>query len=415
MRHFLFAVVAAVSACASFAAGTVGELMFKPSMNKYEAEAIADAAKAASPADARDVLLRASSKSWASAPVFFNLGNAYYGLGDFKNAVKFYRAALEKSGFFAAYKNLGFALSADGDKPAAARAFAVAAAISGNSDAQCLLWLAGYRADGGDYSSALALCNQALVHEPENDSAIYAKCGFLIKLSMFDSARATAERMFEKTSDARYLKLAAIAAAEAGDRVSAAAYLELLSASGKASERDTETLADLYFSLGAHSKAAELYSRAPSAKLENLAFACINSGEFETAEKIAAKLPPNPAKKVSGIAAARRGCFSAAKKLLAECAKADPADLQTSEELAEVLYRLGEYAESAAVFARLQSAEKFDRRAKYGLLRNSMAMGLYADALSTAREIALKYPDADIENFKRKLEAYCNALEKSAQ
>ena len=415
MRHFLLAVVAAVFACASFAAGTVGELMFKPSMNKYEAEVISDAAKTDSPAAARDILLRASSKSWAGAPVLFNLGNAYYGLGDFKNAVKFYRAALEKNGFFAAYKNLGFALSADGDKHAAARAFAVAAAISGNSDAQCLLWLAGYRADEGDYSSALALCNQALIHDPENDSATYAKCGFLIKLSMFAQARAVAEEMFQKTSDVRYLKLAALAASEAGDRVSAAAYLELLSASGKASSKDVETLADLYFSLGAYPKAAELYSRASSAKLENLAFACINSGELETAEKIAAKLPPNAAKKVSGIAAARRGDFGAAKTLLAECVEAAPADLQTSAELAEVLYSLGDYAGSAAVFARLQSADKFDRRAKYGLLRNAMAMGLYADALSTARTIALKYPDVDIENFKRKLEAYCNALEKSAQ
>ena len=63
-----------------FAQGVVGDMLISPVMNKYEAEIISEASKATSAQQALDILLEHQNKSWASAPLLFNIANAYYRL-----------------------------------------------------------------------------------------------------------------------------------------------------------------------------------------------------------------------------------------------------------------------------------------------------------------------------------------------
>ena len=88
-----------------FAEISVSDMFSKPTMNKYEAEIVAKAMNASSVSEECEILLSASKKSWAGAPLLFNLGNAYFRKGDYNEAVKYFELALQKQKFFLAYKN----------------------------------------------------------------------------------------------------------------------------------------------------------------------------------------------------------------------------------------------------------------------------------------------------------------------
>ncbi|MBE6414402.1 MAG: tetratricopeptide repeat protein [Verrucomicrobiaceae bacterium] len=399
-----------------FAEISVSDMFSKPTMNKYEAEIVAKAMKASNVSEECEILLSASKKSWAGAPLLFNLGNAYFRKGDHNEAIKYFELALQKQKFFLAYKNLGFAYYAKNDQQKALDAFARALAISGNSDVQILTWMANHCAKEGDISSALAMCNQALIFS-RSDALYYAKIRFMIDLNMLAEAEKLASLQFAKTRNKNYLRLLVKARLAQDDKVGAISALEMLNSCNDIDKSNLELLADLYFSVGAYSKALEFYGKNSSfAKLENLAFACINTNDLKTALKIAKKLETkNVANKIKGIIFARSGDFSKAVLLLRSYLDCNQSDFVAVWELAEALYKNKEYTQSSVMYSRLLVDEAYRYSAKHSLLRNALALERYNEALSWARDLAKNYPTPEVEDFKNKLENYCNELEKSTQ
>ncbi len=399
-----------------FAEISVSDMFAKPTMNKYEAEIVAKAMKAPRVSEECEILLSASKKSWAGAPLLFNLANAYFRKGDYNEAIKYFELALQKQKFFLAYKNLGFAYSAINDQQKAFEVFAHALAISGNSDVQILSWMINHCANEGDISSALTMCNQALVFS-RSDALYYAKIKFMIDLNMLAEAEKLASIQFSKTRHESYLRLLVKARLAQDDKIGAISALEMLNGFNGIDKSNLELLADLYFSVGAYSKALEFYSKNSSfVKLENLAFACINTNDLKTALEIAKKIESkNVAKKIKGIVFARLGDFSKAASFLRSYLEGNQTDFVTVWELAEVLYKNKEYTQSSVMYSRLLVDEAYSHSAKHGLLRNALALERYKEALIWARDLAKNNPTPEAEDLKKKLENYCNELEKSAQ
>ena len=401
---------------AALAQGVVGDMLSPPTMHKFEAEVVAKAAKAATPEQARDIMLECADKSWAGAALFFNIGNACYKMGDYLAAAKHYEAALAKQKFFHAYKNLGFAYDAAKMKPKARDAFASALAISGGSDVQILLWFADFYASSGDFGAALAMCNQALVYKPGDGAVLYAKCRFLVELELYAEAEKLSAALYAKTSDPRYLRLRIRALLGLSDMRGAAASLELLKASGAANPADSALLADLYFSLGVFREAASLYaSLGDGKKLENLSLACVNAGDFPAARRAAEHVKGAQKEKFLGVIEARGGDAKTAAAHLEKYCADNPADMFALAELADALLKLGRHRESSAAFARLKASGVYRKRAMFGILRCALAAEDYFYALSAAREISREYPSREISDFENRLAAHCHELEKSAQ
>lgn len=418
MIRFLFSAFLILFLGASYASDTVGDMLSAPAMNKYEAEVCAAAEREPTPEKSRDYLLQFTKKHWAGAPLFFNLANVCYRLGDYCAAAKYYKTSLEKYKFFAAYKNLGFALSAAGDTDAAADALRCALAISGNSDVPSLMWLADYRAKRGDYHAAAALCNQALIYEPDNDDLLYARCLFMSESGDNSAAKRNAEILFDRTSNPRYLRVIAKTSLALGDTNSAQTALELLRKLGLATRAENTLSGDLYFALGAYSKAADAYfdGDARPEKLANLALACLNINQSSTAEKLAKAVKDESARnKILGLSALRRGDFSAAEKFLQKSVDANPSDAETVFALAETLSQLGKYAASDAAYTRLCARKTDAERALYGLMKNSLAVGNYPSALAYARRLDTENTPPELRSFIKKLEKQCNEMEKSSQ
>ena len=400
-----------------FAEISVADMFSRPTMNKYEAEIIDDASRASTLEQKRAIIQKYIDKSWAGAPLFFNLGNVCYRMGDYSNAIKYYEKALEKQKFFLAYKNLGFAYSASNLNDKAYNAFACALAISGNSDVEILLWIANYRASEGDISSALAMCNQALIYDNSNNSVLYAKCRFLIELKQLTEAENLAIRQFEKTKDSKYLRLLVKIRIDDGDKCGAISTLEMLKSISALNKDDFELLGDLYFSIGAYAMAISAYEKNISnSKMINLALACVNIGDFENAKKIAEKLTSDDSiDKIKGIIYARVGENSTAVLFLEKYLQKKPADLSAVWELSEALYKVGKISQSSAICMRLLVDDMYKVSAMYSLLRNALALEQYNQALHWVNKLLKIKPSPEIENIKNKLEKYCNELEKSTQ
>ena len=401
----------------AFAEISVADMFSKPTMNKYEAEIINDASRASTPEQEREIIQKHIDKSWVGAPMLFNLGNVCYRMGDYSNAIKFYEKALEKQKFFLAYKNLGFAYSASKLNDKAYNAFACALAISGNSDVEILIWIANYRASEGDISSALAMCNQALIYDNSNNSVLYAKCRFLMELKQLTEAENLAIRQFEKTKDSKYLRLLVKIRIDNGDKCGAISALEMLKSISILNKYDFELLGDLYFSIGAYAMAISSYEKNVSnSKMKNLAFACVNIGDLENAKKIAEKLTlDDSTDKIKGIICARTNDNPTAILFLEKYLQKRPADLLAVWELSEVLYKVGKISRSSAMCMRLLADDTYKVPATYSLLRNALSLEQYSQALHWANKLLKIKPSSEIENIRNKLEDFCNELEKSAQ
>ncbi len=396
---------------------SVSDMFAKPTMNKYEAEVVAKALQATSPEAERDILLEFKDKKWAGAPLFFNIGNACYKVGAYTDAAKYYELALSKHKFFLAYKNLGYTYSALNMPEKAFEAFACALAISGNSDVQILLWMADYRVREGDVSAALAMCNQALIYDNNNDSVIYAKCRFLLELNLHKQLENLATTRFQQTKDIKYLRLLIKSALVRADNATAISLIQILKSLNATDKTDINILGDLYFTIGAYQKSIETYTDdVDVSKLENLSFACINVGDFKSAKLVLLKLKDdNLKKKISGIIAFREGDLVNAKTMLSEYVKASPTDFVAVLELADVLYKMKDFTKSSAMYSRLLADKGMANSAKHGLLRNALALGNYQQALRWVNNLSQEQKSAELEHLKTKLEAYCNELEKSAQ
>lgn len=400
-----------------FAQGVVGDMLNSPVMNKYEAEIISKASNAESVQGALEILLEHSQKSWAGAPLLFNIANAYYRLNQYAKSEEFYKKALEKQRFFMCYKNLAVAQDSLGKREVARENFLKALAISGNSDTACLMWLADYYSNNGDFSSALAMCNQLLLFAPENKQACYTKAYLLLKLEMFAEAEKYAIANYQKTADNRYLKIAAKSALAKGDKHSAIASLEILNSTSNASKSEIELLADLYFSLSVFEKSAELYASVGSEmKLENLAKACLNVGDLKTAMLATQRIKDvQKRSSILGVVFARQGNFKASQLELEKALKLNNSDFVAVQTLADVYSKLGKYAEASALYARMLANPKYCETARYGLLNIALAQKRYTEALNLALEIDNLHPSQSIKNLKLKLQEYLNELEKSTQ
>ena len=400
-----------------FAQGVVGDMLISPVMNKYEAEIISEASKATSAQQALDIMLEHQKKSWASAPLLFNIANAYYRLNKYSLAEDFYKKALEKQKFFLCYKNLAITQNAQGKREDARTNFLKALAISGNSDQACLLWLIDYNMRNDDFSASLTLCNQLLIFEPENKQACHTKAFLLLKLSMFDEAEKYALRNYEKTNDFRYLKIAAKSALGKNDIHSAIASLEALNVQKQASNLEVELLADLYFSISVFDKASKYYVQANSEKkLVNLAMACLNVGNLATAQATAKHIK-NKQKQASilGVIFARQGNLKTSAEKLEYALKLNHQDWIAVETLADVYSKLEKYPEAISFYARMLASVEHSERARYGLLNIALAQKRYTEALNLASEIDNLYSSPSIKILKQKLQEYLNELEKSTQ
>ena len=418
MKNFLYILFFLCAAAGSFAADVVGDLLSKPSANKYEAQIISEAIAAPDDSAARKILLDAASKDWAGAPLLFNLGNACFRLGLFDEAVRNFNAALQKQKFFLCYKNLAFALEAAGKTEEARRTFAMASAISGNSDVQCLMRLADYAAKDGDCYSALSMCSQALIYSPDNMDLVYAKCLFLSRAGLAEQAGGSAFAAFSKSRQSRFLRVCAKCAFDSRNYAEAAAYLEMLLRLPDCGRDDKISAGDAYFGAGAYRKAAHFYAQASGcdAKLQNAAFAALNNSDAETAEFAASKIEDKlVCARVSGIVAARLGRTADAEKYLETSLAAAPDDAVVLAELADARFAAGKFAESAELFSRLRSFDGCEKTALFGLLRSAIARKNYKLALALCGEISSKYNSAEVKVAAEKLQKYADELEKSAQ
>ncbi len=402
----------------AFGQSVVGDMLSKPIMSKFEAEVITEASKAQTLQDTRDILQKSATKSWVGAPLLFNLANVYYQLGNYKQAIKYYKLALEKHQFFQAYKNLANAYDANSEEENARATFAKVLAISGNSDTQSLLWLANYRSKRGDYSSSLAMCNQALIYRPDDENIAYAKCVFLCNLELFAEAEKFAKKQFEKTKNKKFLRVLIKAYLAQNKKIEAIASLELARQLKIIEKDDLELLGNLYFSIGALDKALSFYDECKSSKhLENLSIAAINNNNLPIAEIAIKKLDKKSElyEKIVGILAANKGNYALAEKSLQKFLKRNPNDFEVVVELAEIYYQQKNFVKSSMMFSRLQADKNYSKTALYGLLRNSISTENYAEALSTAREISAIYDDVNVKHLAKDLEKYCNELEESSR
>lgn len=393
MKNFGAYLLIFATACAAFAG--VAPFGASPSVSHREAEAVRAASEASDNSAALEILLDASRKKWAGAVVFFNLGNAQMRGGDAESAVASYRKAAELSpSFFAARKNLGFALSQLGRDSDALVEMRAALALSGGSDTAILLWFAKRAADARDFSSALNFCNQALLYDDSNRAALFAKAAYLYGLGRFEECETAAKKLWDDAEfSARAVRLAGSSRARRGDFCGAAAAFGFLEKSGAAERSDAQFFANLLFKMRLYRDAAEAYARlGDSSSAGNAAEAMLASGDFSGAEKLAESLGGDMREKILGLAKFGKGDFPNARKHLEVYAKNFPND-------ARVLCALGECAEQSdwgaadAYYARASLDPRFESAARYGMLRSAVARGDFVAAHSLAVALSKKYPE----------------------
>lgn len=380
----------------SAAAAGVAPFGASPAVSRREAEAVRAAAEASDNSAALEILLDASRKNWAGAVVFFNLGNAQMRGGDAESAVASYRRAAELSpSFFAARKNLGFALSQLGRDSDALAEMRDSLALSGGSDTAILLWFAKRAADARDFSSALNFCNQALLYDDSNRAALFAKAAYLYELGRFEECETAAKKLMRDAEfSARAVRLAGSARARRGDFCGAAAAFGFLEKSGAAERSDALFFANLLFKMRLYRDAAAAYARlGDSSAAGNAAEAMLASGDFSGAAGLAESLGGDLREKISGLAKFGAGDFAAARKHLEACVKKFPDDARVLCALGGACAELGDWGAADAHYARASLDPRFESAARYGMLRSAVARGDFVAAHSLAAALAKKYPE----------------------
>ena len=175
-----------------------------------------------------------------------------------------YKKAIEKeANFFMAYKNMGASYFLLNDKANAVTAYTKALSLCGGADADILLRLASFRRELGDFSSALSLCNQALIYASDNTYAKKLKATLLCETGAYSECSNFVELLLQDTPKSPELwKLLGKSRSFCDDKVKAIAAFE---ASVKFGAKETGVflaLGDLYFSLGAFDSAIAYYMQA---------------------------------------------------------------------------------------------------------------------------------------------------------
>ena len=384
-----------------------------PEVSAKEADAIKEAAAAATQDEAEKILAEAALHKWAGAAVFFNLGNVRMNKGNTDAAIGDYKKALEKiPSFFAAQKNLAFAYARKNDEKAAFSEMKKTLALSGGGDVQTLLWFVSYHASRRDFSAALSLCNQALIYDPSDSAAQSAKAAFLCELGNYAESEKICLNILGAGYDERAAKILGRARAMRGDYVGAISVFEILRKNSKLSAAEVSFLADLYFKKELYKIAAERYLEGGNfASAENAAYAQIKSGDAEAALKTSAALKSPQARKVRGVAYMTLGDNAAAHSELSGYLKDSPADSYAALCLANVCLRLERFLEAEECFARASEDPNLRLSAQYGILRSCAARGDFKKALALAQSISKKYPDEEISDYVKYLRQYVSEME----
>ena len=380
-----------------------------PTLTRGEYAAVKSASEQKDLSKALEILLEASRGKDAGAGLWFNLGNVQMRAGDEAAAVESYKKAVEiMPSFFAARKNLAFALSNMGRDGEAAEQMRSALALSGGSDVRILLWLASKNSGNGNYSAALNFCNQALLYAPENVDAQFAKATLLYQSGFWgESERIAATLVSDAKFGAKAVRLAGLCRGRLGDFAGAVSAFEILRKSRAATEADTAFLGDAYFRCGLYKKAAENYAAAGrGASVENAAYAMLESGDFAGVEDLSKSLPPPQSRKFSGLAKYAADDFRSARKLLEPYVEEVGDDSRTLYALAETCAALGDLQRADVYYHRAGFDSKFALASLYGLLRSSLAKKDYLGALEYARKIEKKQPSKEVSAYVKHLESF---------
>ncbi len=380
-----------------------------PTVNSRESEAIASASSKADKQQALQILKEASENKWAGGAIFFNLGNVQMSLGDCEEAISSYKRALELTpSFFLAQKNLSFALESSGKSEEAFDEMKKALALSGGSDVDILMRMVSRYSQLRDFSSALTLCNQALVYDSQNPKLCFAKAVFLFELENFSECEKMCIQLISKNnSDILALRLLGKSRAKRGDIRSAISAFEILKKSGKAEKSDLAFLGDLFFREKLYNFAIENYLLAnKNISAENAALALLYSGEPNKTLKVAEMLKSPFKEKLLGSANFELGNFRLALSLLKKYLKLVPDDNHSALVVGESALELGNLAEADEYFARSSIDEKYKTQSLYGKMKVALARNDFRSALKIAKEIEKRNASSEFSDYVKQLEKY---------
>ena len=204
--------------------------------------------------------IKAVLKPESSAALLYTLANLHFQSGQLKEAESAYRDAIKKfPNFLRAYKNLGIAYVQAGRFEDATTMLLKAIELGGQG-ADVYGMLAFSYLNLGNSVSALQAYEQALFFQPVSRDWQMGKVQCLMNLSRHDDAIAMIDQLVEQYPEQQdLLMLQANAYVAKNDPLNAAATLELVRASGKASTHALILLGDIYLNYGQADLALDLY------------------------------------------------------------------------------------------------------------------------------------------------------------
>ncbi len=400
----------------AFSFATGAELAFGnvPTVSQREAECIAKASEESDKLDALKILKDASTRKWAGAAIWFNLANLQMSTDDVSGAIESYRNALKLyPSFFIARKNLAFALERSGNTNAAFEEMKNALALSGGSDVAILTRMIAHRSREGDVTSALSLCNQALVYDTKNDSLRFAKAIFLFELENFLECEKICEQLLSiNPNNVDALRLLGKSRAKRGDFHSSISAFEMLKKSGKAESSDIAFLGDLLFREKLYELALKNYILAKKdTSAENAALAALYSGDSQGALQMS-KYFNSPFKdKIEGLANFELGNFEKSITHLKKYLATRSDDSICVLRVAEASLSLGKFDEATEYFSRAQVDKNYKTQSLHGLTRAALGSGDYRMALRFAKRLQAETSNSEISDYIKRLEKYVAEME----
>ena len=411
-----------LAACGQLAASGLDSAFGRvPTVNPDEAAALSKAAAAekSSLESAYAMLAKSAEEKWAGSALYFNLANLCHRLGKYEEAENFYRKSLEgEPSFFMARKNLALTLEIMGKPKEAQPEFARALALAGGGDSEILMRLSSRRADEGDFSGALSLCNQALVYDPDNAGYKRVKAILLGKTgNLSESEFLTLKLLESDMKNPELWKLLGKVRALSGKHAQAIAAFRAFLAFGKEESGVLLALGDLYFAEGVFESAAEMYGKAiklgvdvAGERAKRLSLAFVSISNYDAALKTCDAVPnvfrDSDYYMCKGIAENGIGKISDAESDFRKSISMAPDNARALFELGRLLSARGERIESEGLLRRAAANPNFERAAFAVMINSAISSGDYVSALSSARESLKRNPSADMERCAADLEKY---------
>lgn len=369
-----------------------------PTLSARDSQLLKRAEAAESAREKIEILEDAVESSRAVDAAAFALGNAYFSLGEYEKAAAAYEKSLAKlPNFFAARKNLAYARDALGDSEGARKNFLAALALSGGSDSDILFKLAEGYAKAEDWSAALDCINRAILYSSgENPAAQYARAYYLFKIGRFaESAAACGRVLARNRADSAALCLLGNCRSRLGDFAGAYSAFSQVPADSPQFGAAQIARADILFSQKCYARAAEIYlERGEKSRAVRAAQAAALSGDFHTAQSLAAKLPDSPEKRnILARAYIGLGDAAAARKILSEILAENPSDAFACFESAEIAFAEKNYNLAKILYKRAESDEKYFNAARFGSAKTCVKTGDFAQAIALVRSLRASNPE----------------------